>query len=100
MIDGDAVLMFLEPWRAFDSVPVEDLMARRVTFAAHDAEVGRIAGIFNTCCRWRLRFVPRAREGHLTLLLDQVSLGDLLRSLSAYGRFELMSGTDRVPFSP
>ena len=74
MIDDDAVLMFLEPWRAFDSVPVEDLMARRVSFAAQNAELRRIAGIFKTCCRRRVRFVPRARADHLTFLLDQVAL--------------------------
>jgi hypothetical protein len=100
MATGDATLMFLDPRQRIDSLPLDDLLALHVTFAARDAELGRIAGIFKTCCARRMRFVPRAPKEHVNLLLDRVAVAELLHVLAAYGEVRLPGWSDRLTPAP
>jgi hypothetical protein len=89
MIGGDAVLMFLErPPTGLDSLPLEQVLALRVTFAADDAALRRVARIIKVYGK-RIRFAPNRPDDHVSLRLDQGTLGDLLRLLSHYGEVEL-----------
>ena len=91
MVGGDAVLMFLGPWHGLDSLALDDLLALRITFAAQDAELRRVAWTINV--GKRIRFVPKDPHSHVSLRLDQVALADLLKTLATFGEVQLPGWT-------
>lgn len=82
---GDAVLMLQAPLHRFVDRPRRDLLAVRVTFAAQEVDLARVAHVLR-CCGERVAFVPRDPREHLTLRLVDVPLGDLLTALALHGR--------------
>jgi hypothetical protein len=88
MIGGDAVLMVLDPWHGLDALALDDLLAVQITFAAQEAPLGAVAQVINHSGN-RILFVPKDADNHVSLRLHRVALGDLLKTLAAFGEVKL-----------
>jgi hypothetical protein len=91
---GDVVIAFFERYCIRAALPIEEVLALRVTFAAKDAELRRVAEALKACDR-RIRFTPIAPHELVTLRVEAVTVGDLLRALAENGLG--MAGSTSTP---
>jgi hypothetical protein len=90
MLAGDAAVMFRDPPR-FQTLPVEQVMALRVTFAARDAELAAVARLLTRWLRGRVVFTPRRPGDHLTLTLQDVRFEAVVAALVGLGNIQVLA---------
>ncbi len=96
MIKGDAALMLLDAQAPIDDLSSEQLLTLHVAFAAQDAELRRVAWAVNHhLLGRRFRFTPKDDDDRVTLRLDRVELGELVKVLSGYGKVKSIPPTAR-----